>query len=183
MRVPSNRSGQARRPKPEIEKARSKPRLVLAGSAASAPDFRNLFEAAPGLYLVLAPDLTIVAVSDAYLAATMTRRETILGRGVFDVFPDNPDDPATEGVRNLRASLDRVRHDRVVDAMPVQRYDIRRPESEGGGFEERFWSPVNSPVPGPDGDLIYIIHKVEDVSEFVRLKRRGAEQQQLAHDL
>ena len=28
-------------------------------------------------------------------------------------------------------------------AMPVQKYDIRRPETEGGGFEERYWSPVN----------------------------------------
>jgi hypothetical protein len=45
-----------------------------------APDFRALFESAPGSYLVLTPDLTIVAVSDAYLSATMTKREEILGR-------------------------------------------------------------------------------------------------------
>ena len=57
------------------------------------PDFRALFESAPGLYLVLASDLSIVAVSNAYLAATMTKREEILGRGIFDVFPDNPNDP------------------------------------------------------------------------------------------
>jgi signal transduction histidine kinase/CheY-like chemotaxis protein len=183
VQVSSHRAGQARRPKPGIAKARSKPRLRLVRGAANTPAFRKLFEAAPGLYLVLAPDLTIVAVSDAYLAATMTRREAILGHGVFDVFPDNPDDPATEGVRNLRASLQRVKHDRAVDAMPVQRYDIRRPESEGGGFEERFWSPVNSPVLDPDGSLVYIIHSVEDVSEFMRLKRRGAEDQRLASDL
>jgi hypothetical protein len=29
------------------------------------PDFRALFEATPGCYLILTPDLTIVAVSDA----------------------------------------------------------------------------------------------------------------------
>ena len=57
------------------------------------PDFRALFESAPGLYLVLTPDLTIVAVSDAYLQATMAKRAEILGRRFFDVFPDNPDDP------------------------------------------------------------------------------------------
>ena len=48
-----------------------------------APDFQALFESAPGLYLVLAPALTIVAVSDAYLKATMTKREEILGRRLF----------------------------------------------------------------------------------------------------
>jgi len=40
------------------------------------PDFRGLFESAPGLYLVLAPEpaFHILAVSDAYLRATMTDR-------------------------------------------------------------------------------------------------------------
>ncbi|HEV3256911.1 MAG TPA: PAS domain S-box protein, partial [Gemmataceae bacterium] len=50
--------------------------------------FKALFEAAPGLFLVLTPDLKIVAVSDPYLRATMTKREEILGRGLFEVFPD-----------------------------------------------------------------------------------------------
>src|SRR5206468_4443312 len=40
------------------------------------PDFRALFESAPGLYLVLSADLKIVAASDAYLRATMTKRES-----------------------------------------------------------------------------------------------------------
>jgi len=148
------------------------------------PDFRALFEAAPGLCLVLAPDLTIVAVTDAYARTTMTERNEILGRGVFDVFPDNPDDPsATEGVRNARASFERVRQNRVTDALPVQKYDIRRPESEGGGFEERYWSVVNSPVLNSAGELTCIIHCVEDVTEFVRLKQRGAEQTQATQEL
>ena len=139
------------------------------------PDFRVLFEGAPGLYLVLTPDLKIVAVSDSYLRATMTQRAEILGRDLFDVFPDNPDDPAATGVANLRASLDRVREQRVADTMAVQKYDIRRPESEGGGFEERFWSPTNSPVLDEQGEVVYIIHRVEDVTEFVRLKAMGSE--------
>src|SRR5579864_1475111 len=112
----------------------------------SQPDFRRLFESAPGLYLVLTPDLRIVAVSDAYLSATMTQREQIISRRLFDVFPDNPDDASATGVRNLSASLARVLKNRVPDTMAVQKYDIRRPESEGGGFEERYWSPVNLPV-------------------------------------
>src|SRR5713101_7583851 len=112
------------------------------------PDFQALFQTAPGLYLVLTLDLNIVAVSDAYLSATMTRREEILGRGIFDVFPDNPNDPAATGVANLRASLERVLASRRADTMAVQKYEIRRSQSEGGGFEERAWSPVNSPVLG-----------------------------------
>jgi len=147
------------------------------------PDFQALFQSAPGLYLVLTPDLNIVAVSDAYVRATMTKREEILGRGIFDVFPDNPDDPSATGVRNLRTSLQRVMQDKTPDTMAVQKYDIRKPESEGGGFEERFWSPVNSPVFGSDKEVAYIIHRVEDVTEFVRLKQQGLEQEKLAEKL
>lgn len=149
----------------------------------SRPDFKALFEAAPGLYLVLEPDLTIAAVSDAYLRATMTERADILGRNIFEVFPDNPDDPAATGVGNLRASLDRVRRERRVDTMAVQKYDIRRPTSAGGGFEERHWSPVNSPVIGTDGELRYVIHRVEDVSELVRLEQVGSERERLTEEL
>jgi signal transduction histidine kinase/CheY-like chemotaxis protein len=146
-------------------------------SGAGEPDFRALFEGAPGLYLVLDPDLRIVAVSDAYLRATMTRREEIIGRGIFDVFPDNPDDPNATGVRNLSASLERVRQKRVADTMAVQKYDIPRPAEEGGGFEERFWSPKNTPVLDEAGGLAYIIHRVADVTEFVLLTERGTEQE------
>ncbi|MDQ8036300.1 MAG: ATP-binding protein [Pedobacter sp.] len=141
-------------------------------AALPAPDFRLLFESAPSLLLVLTPGLHIAAVSNAYLAATMTERTAIMGRHLFEVFPDNPDDPEATGSRNLRASLERVLRHKVPDTMPLQKYDIRRPESEGSGFEERYWSPVNSPVLDAAGHLCWIIHRVEDVTDFVRFQRQ-----------
>ncbi len=146
-------------------------------------DFRVLFQSAAGHYLVLTLEFVIVAVSDAYLNATMTRRDNILGRPLFEVFPDNPGDPTADGVRKLRASLNRVLRNRSADAMPLQKYDIRKPDSEGGQFEERFWSPINSPVFGEHGELAYIIHRVEDVTELVSLQRRGSEQEKLTEEL
>src|ERR1041385_8308108 len=154
--------------------------LLMTESSANLcqPDFRALFDSAPGSYLVLTPSLVMVAVSDAYLRATMTRRKEILGRQLFDVFPDNPNDATATGVSNLRASLTRVLQHRVPDAMAVQKYDIRRPGPEGGEFEERYWSPINTPVFGPNGEVAYIIHRVEDVTERKRAEeviRQGEE--------
>jgi PAS domain S-box-containing protein len=140
----------------------------------TTPDFQKLFEAVPGCYLVLAPDFEIVAVSDAYLKVTMTQRQDIVGRGLFEVFPDNPDDPAATGVANLRASLRRVLAARVVEHMELQKYDIRRPSAQGGGFEVRYWRPVNTPVLSPDGQVALIIHGVEDVTDLVSLRERGS---------
>ncbi|MEA2779086.1 MAG: two-component system, LuxR family, sensor kinase FixL [Rhodospirillaceae bacterium] len=133
------------------------------------PDFKALFEGSPSPLLVLAPDLTIVAVNDALCRATMTSREEIVGRGMFDVFPDNPEDLSATGVANLRSSLNRVLQFRRPDAMAVQKYDMRRPASEGGGFEIRYWSPLNLPVLGAGGEVAWIIHRVDDVTDFMRL--------------
>ncbi|MDB6169244.1 MAG: hypothetical protein JWM88_2108, partial [Verrucomicrobia bacterium] len=129
--------------------------------------FRSLFESLPGLYLVLTPDLKVVAVSDAYLKSAMKTREGIMGRDLFEVFPENPADPGATGAANLRASLQRVRELRTTDTMAIQKYDIMRPD---GVFEERYWSPINSPVLGVDGHIEYIIHRVEDVTDFVLKK-------------
>ncbi len=140
------------------------------------PDFRVLFESASALFLVLDPELRIVAVSDAYAAATLTKREEIVGRGIFDVFPDNPDDDGATGVDNLSASLARVVRTRVADTMAVQKYDIPVPGTDGE-WEERYWSPANTPIVDEFGRLLYIVHRAEDVTEFVRLERQGGEQE------
>lgn len=132
--------------------------------------FRDIFAATPNAYLLLAaePNFTIVDVNAAYLCATMTARERLVGMGLFEAFPDNPGDPLASGVRNLRASLERVMEHRRSDRMAVQKYDIR---SLDGSFEERYWSPHNVPVLDAEGRRVqYIIHHVQDVTELVRLR-------------
>ncbi len=147
---------------------------------ADALDFRALFESAPGAYLVLDPDLRIVGVTDAYLAKTMTVREEIVGRLLFDVFPDNPDDPQATGTRNLRGSLQTALRTGQPHTMAIQKYDIRR--HEGGGFDERYWHAVNTPVTAGSRGT-YIIHAVEDVTDFVRLEQLRGENEQATNQL
>jgi len=145
------------------------------------PDFTAVFEATPTPFLVVAPpEFTIVAVNDAYLRTTMTERADLIGRTLFDAFPDDPSDPNPTGVRNLRASLERVITERRPDVMAIQRYPIRRPAD--GGFEERWWSQVNAPVLGPGGEVTAIIHRAEDVTEIVKLRSESEAQSQLVRD-
>ena len=40
--------------------------MTESSAILARPDFRTLFESAPGSYLVLTPSLVIVAVSDTY---------------------------------------------------------------------------------------------------------------------
>jgi signal transduction histidine kinase len=130
-------------------------------------DYRLLFEESPDILLVLLPDpprFTMVGATRARLAVTHTTREQILGRGLFEAFPDDPTDAAATGTRNLRASLERVLATRAPDTMAVQKYDIPGPD---GQFVSRYWSPKNIPVLAPSGEILYILHRVEDVTQLV----------------
>jgi len=135
-------------------------------------DFWAVFESAPDIYLLLAPDpprFTMLAANDARLRATETRYEDVIGRPLFEIFPDNPADPEATGVRNLRSSLEEVLRTGLPRRMGLQKYDIRNAH---GVFEERYWEPLNAPVFDDDGRLLYLIHRVEDVTERVRASRR-----------
>ncbi len=140
-------------------------------------DFHAVFDAAPGAYLLLAvdpPQFTILAVNEAYLQATLTEREGprgIVGRGLFDVFPDNPGDVFATGKQNLLRSLQLVIERRQPHTMAVQKYDIPWPAEDGSGFQERYWSPVNTPVFNDEKELVQIIRHVEDVTELAQLAR------------
>ncbi|WP_190234060.1 PAS domain-containing hybrid sensor histidine kinase/response regulator [Nostoc sp. 'Peltigera membranacea cyanobiont' 213] len=150
--------------------------LVKGDGAELMLNFQTLFESIPGLYIVYSLDLIIVAGSDAYFQTTKTKREEVVGQHLFEVFPDNPDDPNATGVQNLRASLESVLKHRQPHTIAMQKYDIRRPESEGGGFEERYWTLTNSPVFDENGEMTHIIHQAEAVTDYVRVQQQQNEQ-------
>jgi len=155
---------------------------VAAGDVPAAPDFQRLFESGPNLYLVLTPQWVIVAVSDALLRATRTKRDEVIGRLVIEVFPENPADLHSHGPNVVLESMQRVIDTGRPDILPFQRYDILRPVCEGGGYEERHWSIVNAPIFDDHGRVEFILQRVEDVTDLVKdrqsMEERSAE---LAH--
>ncbi|SAL72367.1 PAS/PAC sensor hybrid histidine kinase [Caballeronia cordobensis] len=126
-----------------------------------------IVEATPTPMLILWPDdaFTIAGVTDAYLKETLTVRNEIVGRALFDVFPDNPAAPEADATTNLHASLKYVVATKKPHTMAIQRYDV--PDRDRGGFAFRYWSPVNAPVIARDGRLLYVLHRVENVTEFM----------------
>ena len=170
--------------------ASAKRQLALLNSAASGADatplerrrrqhvdaatirqqFQPEFDTSPHPYMLLdpGPGLSIVDINDAYAAATFISRADVVGRSLFEVFPDNPDDPLADGVSNLYGSLRIVGETGRAHAMAIQRYDIRDP---GGTFVERHWQPINSPIHDAAGQLVFLLHHVEDVTPQVAAQR------------
>jgi len=142
-------------------------------------DFRQIFEAAPGLCIVLAPDFTILAMSDAYLEAAMASRESIVGKSFFEVFPDNPSDPNATGTIALRMSLEKVLRNKEPDFIEAKKYNLPRPAAKGGGYDSRYWRSVNVPLLAENGEISCIIRRVEDVTShiFQEIEKKTIEQE------
>jgi serine phosphatase RsbU (regulator of sigma subunit) len=137
-------------------------------------DYQALFAVTPTPYMVMGPDLVLADVNEAACRVTGRTREDLLGRYLFDAFPDNPADPDADGLRNLHASLHRVLRSKEPDTMAPMKYDIPV-DDRPGVFEERWWSAINTPVLGPDGQVEWIIHRGEDVTSFILSHARPRE--------
>jgi len=137
-----------------------------------SPDlFESVFNSSPfGHYLLSpTPEAIILAVNDAFLAASARTRAELVGVSLFTAFPANPNDPADTGEANLRASLAEVLATGRPHRLPAVRYPIPvlLPNGETV-FEERFWTAVSTPVFGPDGAIVCISHSNNDVTQQVR---------------
>jgi PAS domain S-box-containing protein len=136
-----------------------------AGGAPDLPDFAALFESLPSPHMVLDRELRFVCVNQAYCRVTERSAEDLLGRNLFDAFP-NPG----EGGRRLRESLERVVQTGQADTIALIPYPIERPASRGGGFEMRYWTADHTPLLDADGRTRFVVQNTVDVTELHQLR-------------
>lgn len=144
-------------------------------------DYQDVYQALPGAIALLTPGLTVVDVNRRYLDVAGRRREQLLGRHLLELFPDNPRDPNAAGTRRLRASFGRVLETGERDTMALHRYDVEDPDRPGV-FRERYWSTVNTPVKNAGGDVVLIVHRVEEITELIRARKSTEARGSLAEE-
>ena len=128
---------------------------------------------------MLTPGFAIAEATDTWLRHTAMQREQVLGRLLFEVLAERPNESAAGGPSELRDLLQRVMRLRQPDAMPVRRSHI---PSLDGGFNERYWTLLNVPVCDENGQVAWIVHRVRDVTELVRLHHEGTERDELSRE-
>jgi signal transduction histidine kinase len=148
--------------------------------SSSNHNFRALFETTPGSYVVLTPDFRIAAVNHDHLQSRMEQGEEILGRKIFELFSSDPEDIGSGAASSLAKSMEQVLRTRTPDAMKLLKHRIPQPESTGGGFAERPAIVINSPVLGSNGEVAYIIQRIEDLSNFIRSEQVADEERGFA---
>ncbi len=138
--------------------------------AESTIDYQAVFRTLPGALALLTPDGVILDVNEGFLEAAGRKLEQLLGRNLFDAFPDNPDDPGNAGPAQLRISLQKVVATGERDVLEPLRYDVEDPGTPGR-FEERYWAVVNTPVRRGDGQVAMIAHRADEVTHIVNQGR------------
>ncbi|GAA4354671.1 hypothetical protein GCM10023185_16710 [Hymenobacter saemangeumensis] len=138
-------------------------------------DYQHIFRSLPGLFLLLAPDGTVLDNSDQHVNQAMLPREQARGRNIFEAYPSAP-----ESQQALHESHEKVRHTLQPDTMPLLRYDLERPAELGGGTEERYWQLTHYPILDSQGQLQYILQQPRDVTaQHLAERRHELVQQQL----
>ncbi len=137
-------------------------------------DLQAIFDSMPGNFMILQPNspfFTILAISDELLQTTAMVRESVVGKNLFDVFPENPDASIAAGPSHLSASLNRSLESKSIDHLPIVRYDV--PDTNGN-FEARYWAAYNKPVLDHNGNVIYVIHTTQEVTEQIKTNNAAA---------
>jgi two-component sensor histidine kinase len=134
-----------------------------------AIDFGELFDVLPSPHMVLDRNHCYVAVNQAYEQVVMRSRDEMIGRNLFDLFPNDG-----ESGRRLRESFDRVIETGETDTLAYIPYDIPRPPELGGGMEQRYWTAVHTLVSGDGGSERYVMQNTVDVTDIVSLRQAAS---------
>lgn len=126
-------------------------------------DTLSVLNAVPARYLVLladAPRFTVVAATDAYLQVTGRCREKLVGQSLFAVLSNTKE---ATGLKNIKASLERVLQHGQEHCMEEQPFDVLDPVH--GVSTCTTGRLRNTPVLDSNGVVQYIIHSLEGVAQ------------------
>jgi signal transduction histidine kinase len=147
--------------------------------------YEAVFRSSPigGYLLSTTPEITILDVNDSFLHNVSLTRKEMVGKGLFEVFPHNEDDPEDTGIEALRRSIAQAVETRTPQRMPAQRFPIQKKLPSGEIiFEERFWSASNTPIFDEDGQLVCIYHATIEITKQIQAERALRQSEQRALD-
>ncbi|WP_299988553.1 PAS domain-containing protein [uncultured Pontibacter sp.] len=126
-------------------------------------NFNKLFNSIPEPIVVLSPEYKVVAATDAFLESSLRTRDQLIGlHFLLEAFPERENSYQDNAVKK---GLDQVLQTKKAVRLEAMRYDIQKPDSQGGGYEVRFWEVNQTPILDSEGNVEYIMQKPFDVTE------------------
>ena len=141
-------------------------------------DYRAVFAALSAPKVVLAPDLTVLDVNDAYLDMLGLPATALVGRSLNAGFTFSPADD--EHVGRIVRSLEKVLQTGRIDLLEPLRIDL--PGDRPGEWVERHWLVTNLPVFDASGRGAALGHRAEALTGVVRSSQRTAADRSIGLD-
>lgn len=141
-------------------------------------DYLTIFRALPTPCIVLlpnAPSFTIVDANDEYLSLVFKSREELLGKGFFEVYPDNPYLSENEWKKNFDTILREKKRHRAAPqkyAFPVATSPTH--------FDIKYFEIEQTPILDVQGEIRLIIRSMTDVTESINHGQFLQDTQQVA---
>ena len=123
--------------------------------------FQTIFETMPNAAMILDSDLKYVEANLAYCQAVERSRDELLGRYIFDVFPDTP-----ERMQTVIDIFERTLGGETTQ-LEAQPYRL---DTADGEVEERIWQIAQFSVRCEVEDEVYLVQRAEDVTEREALR-------------
>jgi PAS domain S-box-containing protein len=127
----------------------------------STIDFDRLFNVLPSPYMILDSQLRFLDMNARYLTVTERTRGELVGRYVFDAFPERG-----ERLAKFKSAFEKAIAGEA-NSLVREPFSVERPECQGGGRREVYWTCHNLPVFTPTGQICGMLQKAEDVTAEV----------------
>lgn len=137
-------------------------------------DYKNLFQSLSAAYIVFGvddPTFTILEENEAHAVIAMQKRDNVVGRPLFDVFPDTSDAYLKTGVSELIESIRKVIRTGEPDVMPTLSYDLKNPNGE---LQQMFWHVSHHPIFNDKGHVEAVYQATEDITEKILTQKKLA---------
>lgn len=131
-------------------------------------EYREIFDASPNAYMVVDRELRYVAANPAYLKETGSTLEQLVGKYLFDLFPNDPADPNNLPARMLLRSFERVVETGKRDHLALIPYRVPKEVDGKQVVEERVWSATHVPLLDGDGRVRFVLQHTVDVTDVHR---------------
>ena len=127
----------------------------------------QLFQSLASAYIVFGvddPTFTIVEENEAHADVAMVKRENVIGKPLFEVFPDTSEEYEQTGTSQLLESIRKVIKTGKTDVMPRLKYDIK---DSRGKFTTKYWSVSHHPVFDDGHKVTAVYQATEDITDRI----------------
>lgn len=135
-------------------------------------DHKSLFQSLTNAYIVYGvddPDFTILEENQAHADISMVKRDEIIGKPVFDVFPDVSEQYLKTGVSLFKESVRKVIRTKQPDIMPNLQYDL---VDKKGNVTQKTWSLIHYPIFDEENNVVAVCQSTDDITDKVLTEKK-----------